>query len=113
MTDLKTGDVLELPVGLRCYHNQGMELTEIKTPVIVVVETTRHIEPFSVTGAEGHFERCHIIKARALNPDGSYFPEGALLTFVQYGDFRPEYILPENPKAVLRRMHRTFIRESV
>lgn len=109
MVDLHIGDVIELPVGLMCYHNQGKELTTIKEPVTVVIENTRKILPFEMTGAEGHFEACFIIKARALNADGSYHPEGALLTVAQYGDFRPEFILPEGANKVLRRMSRTFL----
>lgn len=109
MTELKTGDVLELPAGLNCFHNQRGEMDVLKVPVVVVVETTRKIVPLALSGAEAHFEACFMVKARALNTDGSYHSEGALLTFAQYGDFRPEFILPEKPNTVLRRMHRLFI----
>jgi len=110
---LKTGDVIALPVGLRCYHNQAMELRVIEESVVVVVENTRNAEPMSVTGAESRFERCYIIKARALNTNGSYHPEGALLTFAQFGDFRPEFILPPEGTKVLRRMIKTFAKDEV
>lgn len=108
MTLLRTGDVIELPVGLKVYHNQGKEVLEIKTPALVVVETTRLVAPINITGAEAHFEECYMVKARALNQDGTYHHEGALLTFAQYGDFKPEYILPEQTNQVLRRMKRIF-----
>lgn len=110
MVQLHIGDVIELPVGMRVYHNQGKELLEIKNPVQVVVESTRKVLPFQHTGVEAHFEETCMIKARALNPDGSYHPEGALLTFAQYGDFRAEFILPEKPNQVLRRMKQTFLK---
>lgn len=109
MIDLHIGEVIELPVGMKCYHNQGEEILEIKTPVNVVIVSTRHVLPFQETGVEAHFEKCYMLKARALNPDGSWHKEGALLTFCQYGDFRPEFILPDKPNQVLRRMEMTFI----
>lgn len=108
MKPLLVGDVLELPVGLRCYHNQGQELTTIQAPVVVVVESAHKTPPGS---EDDHFEECRMVTARALNIDGSYNPEGALLTFAQYGDFRPEYILPEKPNQVLRKLKRTFVAE--
>ena len=107
---LQTGDVVMLPVGLKCYHNQGEEFTTIKEPVTVVVENTRDLEPMNITGVDAHFERCFMVKARALNKaDGTYHPEGALLTFAQFGDFRPEFILPVENHAVLRKLKKTFI----
>lgn len=110
MTPLKTGDVIELPIGMKCYHNQGKEVLEIKEPAQVVVEATRIVLPFQATGVEAHFETTYMVKARALNKDGSYHPEGALLTFAQYGDFRPEFILPDRPNQVLRKMKQTFLK---
>lgn len=107
--ELTTGSVLQLPVGLRCFHNQGLEVTEIKVPVTVIVENTRHIIPFEASGTDAHFEECYIVKARALHEDGSYHPEGALLTFALYGDFRPEFILPAENRVVLRKMLKTFL----
>lgn len=106
---LNIGDVIELPIGMKCYHNQGKEILEIKVPVQVVVEATRKVLPFQLTGVESHFEECYIVKARDLKEDGSYHPEGALLTFAQYGDFRPEFILPARQNQVLRRMQQTFL----
>ena len=108
MRELQTGDVIELPAGMKCYHNQEQAVMELKTPVVVVVENTRDLEPFMVSGVEAHFERCFMVKARALNVNGSYHPEGALLTFAQFGDFRPEFILPQASLKVLRRMLKTF-----
>lgn len=105
---LNIGDVIELPVGLHCYHNQGQEVLIIKNPVRVVVESNRKVLPFQLTGVEAHFEECYMFKARALNTDGSYHPEGALLTVAQYGDFRPEFILPPEAAKVLFRMRQTF-----
>ncbi len=106
---LRVGDVVEIPVGMFAWHNQGQEILEIKTPVVVVVEANRVVLPFQQTGVEAHFEECGMVKARALNPDGSYFAEGAMLTIAQYGDFRPEFILPNKPNIVLRRMQQTFV----
>lgn len=106
---LTTGDVVELPVGMTVWHNQGDELLTLQNPAIVVVESTREVLPFRQTGVEAHFELTGMIKARALNPDGTYSREGALLTFAQYGDFRPELILPDKPNIVLRKMRMTFI----
>lgn len=108
---LQVGEVVELPVGLKAYHNQGQEVVEVKEPVNVVVIANRAVLPFQLTGVEAHFEECGIIKARALLPDGSWHPEGALLTFAQYGDFRPEFILPDKPNIVLRRMKQVFLAE--
>lgn len=105
---LKTGDVIQLPTGLHCFHNQAGEMTVIKEPVNVVVETARDLEPMAVTGVDAHFERCFMIKARALNPDGTYHPEGALLTVAEQGDFRAEFVLPEANRKVLRTMKKTF-----
>jgi hypothetical protein len=105
MTKLKIGDVVELPVGLKVYHNQGQEILEIQVAANVVVESVR----VSLVGSEDdHFEESYLCDGRALQPDGSYHPEGALLTFAQYGDFRPEFILPDKPNIVLRRMQMTF-----
>ncbi len=107
MSLLNIGDVIELPVGMKVYHNQGKELMEIKVPAIVVIVSSREILPFNLTGAEGHFEPTGLLKGRALQPNGEYHPEGALLTFAQYGDFRKEFILPGTPN-ILRRMKQTF-----
>lgn len=106
--ELKTGDVIELPVGLKCFHNQGQEMMILGKPAMVVVEATRDVEPMEVTGVDAHFERCFMIKARRLNEDGSYHAEGALLTFALFGDFRPEFILPEANHVVLRKLKKTF-----
>lgn len=106
MTKLQIGDVVELPVGLQVRHNQAGEILTIQTPVVVVVESA-----WPVTGGVGgtnHFEDGYLVAARALQLDGTYFPEGALLTFAQAGDFRPEFILPDKPNMILRRMIRTF-----
>lgn len=105
---LNIGEVIELPIGLRVYHNQGKEVQTILNPVQVVVESNRKVLPFQQTGVEAHFEETYMVKARALHPNGEYNPEGALLTFAQYGDFRPEFILPDKPNMVLRRMKQTF-----
>lgn len=107
---LKVGDVVELPVGMKAWHNQAQEILEIQNPVVVVVESNRAVLPFMQTGVEAHFEECGMIKARALQPNGDYFPEGALLTFAQYGDFRAEFILPNKPNIVLRKMKQSFVR---
>ncbi len=107
MIKLKIGDVCELPIGLRCRHNQADELTTIKEPVNVVVESCWPVK--SGVGSDSHFEDGFMVVARALNVDGTYHHEGALLTFAQAGDFRPEFILPEVPNQVLRRMTRTFV----
>jgi hypothetical protein len=106
---LNIGDVIEIPAGLRVYHNQGKEIIEVRSPVRVVIEANRKVLPFQQTGVEAHFEECYMLKARALNPDGSYHPEGALLTFAQYGDFRPEFLLPEGSNKVLWRMKQSFV----
>lgn len=105
---LDIGDVIELPVGMRVYHNQGREVQTILNPVQVVIESNRKVLPFQLTGVEAHFEECGMLKGRALLPNGDYNPQGALLTFAQYGDFRPEFILPDVPNIVLRRMKQTF-----
>lgn len=111
MQELKTGEVTELPAGFHVFHNQLDEVTVLQQPTVVVVENTRKIVPLAVTGAEGHFETCFMVKARVLNVDGTYHREGALLTFAQYGDFHPKYILPDNPNLVLRRMRHTFVND--
>lgn len=113
ITLLKVGDVVELPVGMKVYHNQGQEVVELKAPAVVVVVSNREVLPFQQTGVEAHFEPCGILKVRALQPDGEWHPEGALLTIAQYGDFRAEYILPNRPNIVLRRMKQSFVRENV
>ena len=107
--ELKTGDVIEVPAGMKCYHNQEKGVLELKVSVVAVVENTRDLETFLQSGVDAHFERCLMVKARALNLDGSYHPEGALLTFAQFGDFRPEFILPAASAQVLRRMVKTFV----
>lgn len=108
---LTVGDVVELPVGMQVWHNQAEQILEIQNPVQVVVVANRAVLPFRDTGVEAHFEECGIIKARALQPNGEWHPEGALLTFAQYGDFRAEFILPDKPSIVLRRMKQHFKRE--
>jgi hypothetical protein len=107
---LVTGDAVELPAGMKVYHNQGEEVLLLQNPAVVVVEATRVVLPFQQTGVEAHFEETGMIKARALQPNGEYFPEGALLTFAQYGDFRAEFILPDKPNIVLRKMVRKFVK---
>jgi hypothetical protein len=104
---LNIGDVIELPIGLRCRHNQANELTTIKTPVVVVVESAWPVS--AGVGGDNHFEEGYMVCARALNADGSYFPEGALLTFAQSGSYHPDYILPDLPNMILRKMVRTFL----
>lgn len=106
MHKLQIGEVVELPIGLRCRHNQADALTVIDTPAVVVVESAWPVT--AGVGGTNHFEDGYLVAARALNTDGSYFPEGALLTFAQSGDFRPEFILPDVPGIVLRKMVRTF-----
>lgn len=105
---LTVGDVVELPAGMKVYHNQGQQIVDVQTPVNVVVISNRVVLPFQQTGVEAHFEECGIIKARALNPDGTWHGQGALLTFAQYGDFRADFILPDKPNIVLRRMKQRF-----
>lgn len=105
---LKTGDVIELRPGLRCYHNHLEMMTTISEPTQVVVETTRHVVPISITGVDAHFENCFMVKARQLLPDGAYDPHMPLFTFAQYGDFREEFILPGDT-VVIRRMRRSFV----
>lgn len=105
---LKEGDVVELKVGMKVWHNQGQQILEIQNPAQVVVVANRAVLPFQQTGVEAHFEECGIIKARALQPNGEWHPEGALLTFAQYGDFRAEFILPNEPNIVLRKMKQKF-----
>lgn len=109
MKDLNIGEVVELPVGMMVYHNQGHELVKVETATRVVVEATRKVLPFELTGVEAHFEECFIVKARALHLDGSYHFEGALLTFATRGDFRPEFILPAGSNQVLKVMKRHFV----
>jgi hypothetical protein len=108
MTRLSIGDVITLPIGLRCRHNQAGELTTIDTEVNVVIESVWPI--VAGVGGTNHFEDGTLVAARALNTDGTYFPEGALLTLCfGAGDFRPEFILADKPNLVLRKMIRTFI----
>lgn len=107
--ELRTGDVIKLPIGMGCYHNQDEKAVRLDTAVEAVVEVTRRVVPLTKVGADAHFEECLLIKARVLNCDGTYHPEGALLTFAQYGDFREEFILPDKPNLVLRRMKRHFV----
>lgn len=106
MTKLQIGDVCELPVGLTVRHNQANQIEVIQNPVTVVVESAWPVN--AGVGGSNHFEDGYLVAARALQPDGTYFPEGALLTFAQSGDFRPEFLLPEKPNMILRRMIRTF-----
>ena len=105
-TRLNPGDVVELPIGLTCRHNQADELTVIEKPVHVVVESSWPVN--AGVGGDNHFVPGFMVAARALNPDGSYFPEGALLTFALWGSFDSKFILPETPNMVLRKMKRTF-----
>lgn len=107
MVKLQIGEVFEIPAGMRVRHSQANELMTIETPVVVVVESAWPI--VAGLGGSNHFEDGYMIAARALNVDGSYFQEGALLILAQSGDFRPEFILPDKPKIVLRRMLRQFI----
>jgi hypothetical protein len=107
MTKIYPGDVVELPVGLRCRHNQANELTTIQTAVQVVVESSWPVS--AGVGGDNHFEPGFLVCARALNADGSYFPEGALLTFATGGSYPAEYILPDKPNIVLRKMIRSFL----
>lgn len=110
MADLKNGDVILLPKGLKCFHNQLGEVTELKNEIYAVVEVTREIDPMAVTGADGHFEGCFIVKARQLETvSGLYSPEGALMTIATRGDFRSEYLLPLENQRVIRRMNKTYI----
>lgn len=108
-TRLQIGDVVELPVGLKCRHNQGNEITVIEIPTNVVVESAWPVN--AGVGGDNHFVDGYMVAARALNPDGSYFQEGALLTFALWGSFDPAFILPEKPKMILRKMKRTFLAE--
>ena len=110
MTKLQIGMVVELPVGLKCRHNQANEITTIETPVVVVVESAWPVS--AGIGGDNHFEDGYMVCARALNTDGSYFAEGALLTLAQSGSFHPDYILPDKPNMILRRMIRTFLPKS-
>ncbi len=107
MARLKIGEVVELPVGLKCRHNQANQLLLIETAVTVVVESAWPVS--AGVGGDNHFEPGYMVCARALHPDGSYHPEGALLTFAQEGSFKPEFILPDKPNMVLRRMLRVFV----
>lgn len=110
MTDLKTGDVVLLPQGLKCFHNTIKEITELKADIYAVIEVTREILPMSATGADSHFEGAFVIKARQLETvSGNYSPEGALLTIATRGDFRSEYLLPLENQRVIRRMMKTFV----
>lgn len=100
---VKPGDVVTLRKGLHVYHTQGQAVTVLDTEVPAVVENVRT----TVVGSEDdHFEECYMVEARALNLDGSYHPEGALMLFAQSGDFRPEFIQSDLP--VLRRMRKTY-----
>lgn len=106
MTTLQIGDVLQLPVGLMVRHNQANQIIPIAAPATVVVESAWPV--IGGVGGTNHFEDGALVAARALHEDGSYFPEGALLTFATAGDFRPEFILPIDEKTVLRRMTKSF-----
>lgn len=107
MPKLYIGDVTQLPVGLKVRHNQANEITTIQTPVVVVVESAWPVT--AGVGGDNHFENGYMVCARVLNDDGTYFPEGALLTFAQSGSFHPDYILPDSPTMVLRKMKRVFV----
>jgi hypothetical protein len=77
-TKLKIGDVIMMQKGTRVYHNQSKELIDVKTDVVAVVEAVRD----TAKGSEDdHFEDCFLVDARYLNADGTYHPEGALMTF--------------------------------
>lgn len=104
------GDVIELPVGLKCRHNQANEITIIQVPAQVVVESAWPVS--AGVGGDNHFEPGFMVAARALNTDGSYFPEGALLTFATGGSYHPDFILAEKPNQILRKMVRTFLPKS-
>lgn len=99
----KPGDVVTLKKGLHVYHTQAKQVTILDTDVTAVVEFTR-VSP--VGSEDDHFEECFMVEARALNLDGTYHPEGALMLFAQAGDFRPEFI--QETLTVLRRMRRTY-----
>lgn len=108
MDPLNIGDVIMLPAGLSVYHNQLKQVVKVDAPFRVVVESNRKILPFQLTGVEAHFEESYMIKGRALLPDGNYDPHGALYTIAQYGDFRPEFVLPVESHAVLWTMRQIF-----
>lgn len=105
---LEIGSVLWLPAGLHVYHNQMKQVIKLESPIRVVVESNRKVLPFQQTGVEAHFEETYMLKARALLPDGNYDQHGAHYTFAQYGDFRPEFILPKEANVVLWKMKQTF-----
>lgn len=108
MADLRTGDVIVVPVGLKCFHNGIGQMTVIEQEIHAVVEATRLIPPMSVTGSDAHFEETFVVKARKLDlGSDAYSPEGALLTIAVRGDFRPELLL-SNPH-VVRRLQKTFV----
>jgi hypothetical protein len=106
MVNLTTGDVIELPVGLVCYHNQGQVLEMLKAAILVVVEAKWGR---SLAHEMDGYDRSIFVEARALNVDGTYAPEGAYLTFAISGCMRPEFILPEIPNQVLRKMNKVFV----
>lgn len=108
MTPLNIGEVILLPVGLHAYHNQLKTVLTIESAIRVVVESNRKVLPFQLTGVEAHFEESYMVKVRALLPDGNYDPNGSLYTVAQYGDFRPEFILPLESQTVLWKMHQVF-----
>lgn len=105
---LDIGDVIEIPAGVHVYHNQLKTALKLDVPVRVVVEGNRKVLPFQLTGVEAHFEECGMLKARALLPDGNYDPHGALFSIAQYGDFRPEFVLPADSLKVLWKMRQIF-----
>jgi hypothetical protein len=108
MYDPKTGDVIVIPAGLKCFHNGTGQITVIDAEIHAVVETTRLIPPMSVTGSDAHFEESYVIRARKLDVSSdAYSPEGALLTIAVRGDFRDEFLLPN--AHVVRRLVKTFV----
>lgn len=105
---IEIGSVILLPIGLHAYHNQLKTVLRLESEVRVVVESNRKVLPFQQTGVEAHFEETYMLKVRALLPDGNYDPSGALYTVAQYGDFRPEFILPVESHKVLWKMRQIF-----
>lgn len=104
--NLSIGDVIQLPVGLMVRHNQANQIQPIAVPTTAVVESTWPV--IAGIGGTNHFEDGVLVAVRALHEDGTYFPEGALLTFATSGDFRPEFILAVDSKTVLRKMIKSF-----
>ena len=104
MTRLKIGDVIRLREGLVCWHHGNTALTTLTQDTECVVEVVRDTK---VGSEDDHFEPCLMIEARVLNQDLTYNAEGAVLTFAQYGDFRPEFI--QTDFQVLKTMQKSFV----